>query len=240
MDNELFRILSDVPILGSADRALLEKALTDHPNIKEYKTGQTISPKLDDDGADSEKQLAVMLRGRARVLSSLDGSNAVLRDLTSGDIFGVADLFLGGNGEAAREISHIVARSCCRVLFVPESAVRLLLREDENVMHAYIRFLGMRIRFLNRRIACFTAGSAERRLALWLDSLAEDGECSAVCDTPLGTLADMLDIGRASLYRAIDSLESDGFVRRDGKKFVLIDRNGMVEKYNLQIGEKKE
>ena len=48
----------------------------------------------------------------------------------------------------------------------------------------------------------------------------------------MGALALMLDIGRASLYRAVDTLVSDGFIVKDGKSFILSDREKMLKNYS--------
>lgn len=231
MEKDICKILMSTPIFADADEDFLKKTLLHDPIVREYRTGSVISPTID-----SKNQLVAVLSGKARVLSALSGNQAVLRDLSAGDIFGVAELFC----DATENVSRIVARTKCSLLFIPESSMKKMLEGDKGVMYAYIRFLGMRARFLNKRIACFTAGSAERKLALWLDSLADEAGCDTPeCVTPISTLANMLDVGRASLYRAIDSLVSDGFIRYDtdgngsrkGKKIILTDRKNMIEKY---------
>ena len=47
----------------------------------------------------------------------------------------------------------------------------------------------------------------------------------------MNSLCEMLNLGRASLYRAADKLCEEGFIRRAGKKIIVIDRIGMMEKY---------
>jgi CRP-like cAMP-binding protein len=88
--------------------------------------------------------------------------------------------------------------------------------------------LAGRVRFLNRKIQCFTAGSAERRLALWL--LSEEEEVITL-PSSLTTLSDMLDIGRASLYRALDKLENSGLISREGRNIALLSPDEILKKY---------
>jgi CRP-like cAMP-binding protein len=98
-------------------------------------------------------------------------------------------------------------------------------------MASYVRFLTRRIQFLNRKIRYLTAGSAEQRLALYLLSeIPEEGvpvrlEISAV------SLADLLDLGRASLYRAMDRLSEDGFLVRNGHEYRLLQRDKLLTHY---------
>ena len=78
-------------------------------------------------------------------------------------------------------------------------------------------------------IHSFTAGSAERRLSLFLaDNESEGVYCANVS---MVALADMLDIGRASLYRAFDKLEAEGFIEKKEKTILLKNKEGMLEKY---------
>ena len=44
-------------------------------------------------------------------------------------------------------------------------------------------------------------------------------------------LSDMLDIGRASLYRALDKFVADGCIIRDGNNITIVNKALMLEKY---------
>ena len=105
----------------------------------------------------------------------------------------------------------------------------MLLESDRAVLYNYIEFLSDRIRFLNKKIRFFTSGSAERRLALYLDSFNEE---KIELEAGMSAIADMLDIGRASLYRAFDKLTEDGFILRDKDTVTLINRTEMINYYN--------
>jgi len=94
----------------------------------------------------------------------------------------------------------------------------------------YISFLSGRIRFLNRKIAFYTSGSAERRVALYLSSFNSD---EIEPDIPMNSLCELLDIGRASLYRAFDKLTDDGFIKRDGDKINIVNRQAMLDYYKI-------
>ena len=230
MERKILDLLREVSLFSGADKELILSVLRDGMNLKSYSTGEEIASH-----ENGEKNLVILLEGKAKVFS-VDSERAVLlRTLTKGDIFGVAELFGGDDVN----ISRVEAQNKCKVLFLAESKMSVLLEKDKQIMYNYLSFLRRRILFLNKRIACFTAGSAERRLAFYLDSLAceSDGACGTepVRVTPevsMGALALMLDIGRASLYRAVDTLVSDGFIVKDGKSFILSDREKMLKFYN--------
>lgn len=221
---EIANIVINLPLFGNGNPELVLRC-AEGGKTASFKTGDNIFV------IDSQKkELGIIIRGKAKVFSSDTERQVVLRTLTVGDMFGVSTLFGGSD----TEVSRIEAASPCSVLFISENELGALLEADKSIMYNYIRFLTSRICFLQSRIACFTAGSAERRLALYLYSLREEQGMgvSVTPSVPLNTLSEMLDIGRASLYRAIDCLTDDGFIKKDGKSFILTSPDEMLKKYN--------
>ena len=106
--------------------------------------------------------------------------------------------------------------------------IRKLLEEDRAFLYQYLGFLSGRIRYLNRKIGFLSAGSAERKLALYLASLGKE---TVRLDASISALSELLDVGRASLYRAFDKLTEDGFIRKEGRNFTLLDAEGMLNAY---------
>ncbi len=156
--------------------------------------------------------VGIILSGAARVTkTSVDGRTLPMTTLTPGRLFGIAGLF-GGDGDG---ISNVTALSDVNVLFISEEALRRLLCENPTLSMNYIAYLSERIRFLNRKIDAFTAGNAELKLLLFLTGLAgEDGTIELPCS--VSECARRLNMGRASFYRALESLERSGAITRDG------------------------
>ena len=48
----------------------------------------------------------------------------------------------------------------------------------------------------------------------------------------MNSLCEMLNLGRASLYRAVDKLEADGCIKRNGKQITIINKELLLSKYN--------
>lgn len=161
-----------------------------------------------------EKRAGLILEGRARVTTADAAKKNILRELSQKDVFGIANLF-----SSASFVTNIRAAAPCRILFLPELAVRHLLENDRAFLYNYLGFLSGRIRFLNQKICYFTAGSAERKLALYLLSFKSQ---KIRIDLPLSALAELLDLGRASLYRAFDALEEAGYLKKDGRNVTLL------------------
>ena len=176
--------------------------------------------------ARKEEHVVVLLEGRA-VISPADGGRQVrLRNVGQNALFGIATLFSADNAFPTR----IYAATRCRVLFIEAEAFRTLIREDHAANEAFLRFLCDRVVYLNKKIEGFTAGSAERRLALYLAENEIGGRFTV--DGSYSALAQTLDIGRASLYRALDTLEKDGMLEKKEHTLYLKNKTAMLEKYS--------
>ena len=170
-----------------------------------------------------KKAVGIILSGQAFVTTPDPSRKTLLRFLDTGGTFGIASLF-----SDEPYISIIRAHGACRVFLLPEDAVRCLLETDSAFLYRYLGFLSGRIRFLNRKIGYLTAGSAERRLALYLVSLGKE---TVRLEASISSLSELLDVGRASLYRAFDRLTEDGYLQKNGRTLTLLDADAMLRAY---------
>ncbi len=217
----MLSFLNALPLFGEIPSAtlapLLEKGLIRHCR---YGEGEEI-------GTAKGAELGILLSGEAFIFSADNGRSVILRTLKSGAVFGAASLFCREHAP----LSLIRAGHACEVLLFSREAVSTLLESNRTFLYRYITLLSERVEFLNRKIRCFTAGSAERRLALWL--LGEE-ENEVLLPASLSAFAEMLDIGRASLYRAFEKLEAGGLLKKDGRRILLLDKPKMLELYNYE------
>lgn len=168
-----------------------------------------------------QKCLGIVLSGQLRaVKTASDGSSVLMNTFLRGGVFGAAGLFT----ESRQYVSEIIAVKKSKVLFLPEEILRTFFQEEPRSAENYIAFLSGRIRFLNTRIDHFTGGSAKGRLISFLLSLPLKSPGDVVeLPCSMTRLADVLDIGRASLYRAFDILREEGSVRRSKSRLVELD-----------------
>ena len=188
--------------------ALLSDALA--LGVKAFPRGETIC------GPDTtERALGIVLEGRAEAVS-LTREQTVLAAFGPGDTFGAAALFGGGG-----YVSLVRAVTGCTVLLLPEALLRQWFARCPRMAVNYIGFLSSRVRFLNGKIAIFTQDSAQHRLYRWLRA-----NCDEAGRLPeklsMTKLAGALSMGRTSLYRAMEELESAGLIVRDGKRIEVI------------------
>ena len=168
-------------------------------------------------GQKEKSCLCLVLQGRVQVFRQKGEQSVLLNELGDGAVFGAASLFCGEHPYP----TGVVAGQDTTLLLIGAAAIESLLLENSAFALDYIRFLSGRICFLNDRIAAFTAGSAAQRLGAYLCTLLpEQGQSATVS---YSRLAKQLDMGRASLYRALDSLEGCGAIERNGKQLRLLD-----------------
>ena len=207
------------PFFEGIDRANAIKCMQAHGcTVECFAEGEVIhSPSI------SEKRVGILLNGEAGVTTKDPSKNALLRFLRAGDLFGIANLFTD-----EPFVSVIRAEKKCRVFFLTERAIRALLESDRTFLYHYLEFLSGRICYLNRKIGYLTAGSAERRLALYLSSFDAN---EILLDASISSLSELLDVGRASLYRAFDRLVTDGYIQKDGRRIVILNSEAMLKAY---------
>lgn len=170
-------------------------------------------------------KLGILMKGKALIYSADESRNVVLSTIEAGDVFGLDNLF-----STEPYGYRVISKGECQVLFISETSLRTILQKDHAVAFNYILLLSARLRELNGNIHNVTGGTAERRLALYLLDIAQGDE--VVLNVPMSTLCKMLDIGRASLYRAIDQLSDDGLIIRNGKSIRIVDRDKLAEHYD--------
>lgn len=216
---DISALLRDIPLFCGCQTETLDRLC--QGAVLKYKPGEIIySPESLD------KKLIIIIDGSAEVLSADGQKKVLLRTLGSKDTVGIANLF-----SDEPFVSNIIAQKSCTALEIPRDVFALCLEDDGVLMRRYLSLLSEKICYLNKKIICLTAGSAERRLAIYLDTVSSSD--SFVLPVSLTSLSEMLDLGRASLYRAFDRLEGDGFIKRDGKRITLSKREKMLQYYTI-------
>ena len=214
VSDKLVNKLLKLDIFSSLSPRLLKSVLScDETEIVDYKRGETIYS-----SECFRFSVGFIIRGGAKVLKSENG--VIISKLSDNSLFGCAALFSGQD----HFVNEIIATKDTRVFYIDKSVIVKLMQLDTTFPVSYIRYLSDRILFLNKRIVNFTGGSAESRLANYLLSCFADYKTYEL-DRSMSQLAVSLDIGRASLYRAFDALESGGAVERDGKYIRLVDKD---------------
>ena len=176
--------------------------------IKKYKKGQTVYSKND-----FERSLGIVLSGRLRVTKgNAVGHAMIMSTLGTSSLFGAAALF----NDESEYATDITALCDAEIIFFTQRLVRRMMEYDYQIAENYIRYLSGRILFLNKKLYFLTAGTAEQRLASFLLDNMPAKQPSEL-PMPLNKLSLALNVSRASLYRAFDSLVESGAIEKEGK-----------------------
>lgn len=161
--------------------------------------------------------LGILLSGELRVEKTAWGGRRLnMSRLRPGECFGAAAMFHSRDRYAA----ILTAEKPAQVLFLPQELIAWAMRRDPEITENYIAYLSDRIWFLNEKISSLTAGTAEQRLGAFL---LERGSVSQ----PMTELSRQLNMGRATLYRALEDLESRELIRREGKTISVTGVDGL-------------
>lgn len=206
-------VLQSNPLFRGFSAEEVAALLEDAPEPARFARGETVLG-----SGTAVKTLGFLLKGRAVVTRPGDvGARVTMSRLAPGAAFGMATLF--GGGEAFP--NEIRAETACTALFLPQEWAENLVRREARFALNYIALLSERILFLNRRIDAFTAGDVPRRLRGVLEDFRKRQGGGAEFTLPCSytQLAALVDVSRASLYRALEQMEAEGIFAREGRVF---------------------
>lgn len=206
-----FPILKSIPLFAAASDRHVEKCFGEaERSLCRFGAGEAIY------SSHTESiRVGVLLSGEAQIHSQGGEGRALLKSASTGEMFGVANLYATDTAFP----TVIRAKTACEVLFFEGESFRRFLETDPAVLQVYLSFLSKKIVYLNQKIATFTAGDAEHRLAFFLLEHERDGIFTP--SHSMTMLASLLGLGRASLYRAIDKLTALSLIEhRDGSLYI--------------------
>lgn len=214
MKKEQNEIIYSLGLFEGCDRGLIDRVILSSGVLRSFRSGETME-------AEETPSVGILLSGRGVIYSSDKGRQTLLKFVSPGSAVGVASLF-ATEPPATRTVACGDGKS--EMFFVGRNAFEELLEASPSFRVGLIKFLADRVSFLNSKIDTVTAGSAERRLAIFIKNSRADE--SGVIDPGMSmtALAHALDIGRASLYRAFDALQSDGIIIRNGDLIKVLSR----------------
>ncbi|MBE6667135.1 MAG: Crp/Fnr family transcriptional regulator [Ruminococcaceae bacterium] len=214
----MLKKIKNHPIFMGVPQSHIEKYFCEkNLTVRTYVQGETAYSSVT-----KNPQVALMVDGVARVYAkaSNDGEGtALLRTLRSGDLFGIANLYAQDDPFP----SKIVAAGEVKILFMDGDIFKKFIETDPTALKNYLEMQSKKIVYLNKKISTFTAGSAEKKLIMFMLDHIDKDVFTVPCS--MTELSDMLGIGRASLYRAIDSLTEDGILLKQNKNTFKVDLN---------------
>ena len=189
--------------LSGAER---EEIIRSFPAAVKFNKGDTIYSELN-----FSRAVALVISGSA-VAATNNSNGVVMKKFLPGMCF-------GGNDEY---VSRVTAETDTEIQFISEDFLTALFEKYPKTAVNYIAFLSDRIRFLNSKLSLLSCQSAEDTVLMYLASAADKDGCASIPKS-MTMLSRMLGLGRASLYRSLDSLEKSGHIIRENNIIKVIN-----------------
>ena len=201
-------LLDNFFLFKNVNDKIIDNLLTHNGIIEEkFKSGEIMQ------NSSLSSKLYIISKGKAIIKSGEDG--VIIRKLSKNDVFGVAALY-----DPPKHLTIVKSVTECTVISMTKEFVDFCIKNDSNIAFNYIEFLSKRISFLNSKINAYTAKSAENKLYSYLLQLPRNGN-TVFLPTDMSTLAKMIGIGRATLYRAFEKLETSGLITKNNKNIII-------------------
>lgn len=185
-----------------------------------FENGETVFDKNN-----FKRCLCFVLNGRLSVVKPVDNREMPMKQIDKYGFFGAAALF----NEGTAYVTKIIAQKKTTLIMLPQELISRYIILNSALALNYISFLTNRILYLNDKIDLLIASSSRNALVSYLCTVAEDGKDCITLDMPYQQLASQLNMSRASLYRALDSLEEQGIIKRDGRKITINNFNALIK-----------
>lgn len=153
--------------------------------------------------------IGIVVKGKAVVRSDCDG--VIINKLNKNDVYGVAALF-----DKPTHSTIVQAVSECTIITMDKEFINECIKSNSTIALNYIEFLAKKVTFLNKKINAYTAKSAESKLYAYLLQLPRNGNVLEL-SIDMSTIAKMIGIGRATLYRAFEKLINSGTITKNEK-----------------------
>lgn len=205
-------ILSTSPIFRELNEESITDLLNKSGSVIAYGTGELIT----DIGKNA---LSLILEGSLDVFNYASGTK--LNHLRVGDFFGFTTLF-----QQQKNSGTIIKATEESIIFhLDENKLEELFKKDFGIAMNYIRYLTSKIFFLNSKINSFVKyGAKERLKEYFCKEIKKQEEDIIRLNCSVKELSNLLNVGRASLYRAFDELEAEGAIKKEAKVIKIINK----------------
>lgn len=212
MDEKMLSVIMSTPLFCEVDAQTVVKSCAEHGYVASVPAGEKLMSSGDD-----ARRLGMILSGEARVYKTAGCKRIFMNVLKEGEILGAAGLFQ----KDAKPVTEVVAVKSCKVIFFDENELKKLFISNFQLTENYLAYLTGRIHFLTARIETMGSASARDKLISHISASTTDGVYTLKAG--YNSLADAIGLSRASLYRAMDALEAEGRIKRQGNKIEITE-----------------
>ncbi len=169
-----------------------------------------------------ERRVGFILTGEC-IINRITAETVIpINRLQAYSSFGIASTF----SEQHKYLTQIVALRPSKIVFIERRDIISLLKLSPEISLNIIEFLSDRIGFLNDKISTFSINDCALKVARFI-VLKNEAEKSNCIKFSCKTAAETLNIGRASIYRALKILTDLEYIEHESKKIIIKNINGL-------------
>lgn len=184
---------------------------------------------------DSEgEQCFFVVQGSVKVTRlSKDGREVILAMLNEGEFFGEMAL-LDGESRSA----NVIALEETEVLTLNREDFLVVLHDYPQIAIQLLKEMAHRLRKSDRQIASLSLSDAEKRIALCIIRFADEqgiikrGQVSIPKVPIQQDIANMAGTSRETVSRAINLLEKEHFIKRQGRELLILDYKQFIKEFD--------
>ena len=184
---------------------------------------------------DSEgEQCFFVVQGSVKVTRlSKDGREVILAMLNEGEFFGEMAL-LDGESRSA----NVIALEKTEVLTLNREDFLVVLHDYPQIAIQLLKEMADRLRKSDRQIASLSLSDAEKRIALCIIRFADEqgiikrGQVSIPKMPIQQDIANMAGTSRETVSRAINLLEKEHFIKRQGRELLILDYKQFIKEFD--------
>ena len=184
---------------------------------------------------DSEgEQCFFVVQGSVKVTRlSKDGREVILAMLNEGEFFGEMAL-LDGESRSA----NVIALEETEVLTLNREDFLVVLHDYPQIAIQLLKEMAHRLRKSDRHIASLSLSDAEKRIALCIIRFADEqgiiqrGQVSIPKMPIQQDIANMAGTSRETVSRAINLLEKEHYIKRQGRELLILDYKKFIKEFD--------
>ena len=184
---------------------------------------------------DSEgEQCFFVVKGSVKVTRlSKDGREVILAMLNEGEFFGELAL-LDGESRSA----NVIALEETEVLTLNREDFLVVLHDYPQIAIQLLKEMAHRLRKSDRQIASLSLSDAEKRIALCIIRFADEqgvirrGQVSIPRVPIQQDIANMAGTSRETVSRAINVLEKEHYIKRQGRELLILDYKQFIKEFD--------
>jgi len=168
-----------------------------------------------------DKKIYLVSKGKVKIVSYDSLGNEIVKlILSKGELFGEKHIF----GEVKSNEFAIACHNPTEVCAINIDEMRQLMRKNERFEAHIYKFIGLRLRKIERRLELLVGKDVETRIISFINDLKEDSS-SPVVNNHLshGDIAKLLGTSRESVTKVFNRLKKDGVIDYTRKEIKIHD-----------------